>query len=250
MLYEGKIDFSVQGKPYHFSATRNKPILFANIVAEHTSFQRHLSKSQYVRKINVCFDKDWLYQRCRHLNDRESLNRIFCPGNRVILLQDFAAIYRLAIPLLQHDKNADLFKQIQAEQLSLTILCKVMELIDEQEHNLQHCTFGGREIDITEYAINLGMEHQLTLEQVCKKINVSSSTLQRKIKSKFGCTYAAKIKEIKLSHAKSQLEKTQMSIGEIAYEAGYHYAANFITAFRRRFKTTPAELRDSINRYS
>jgi AraC-like DNA-binding protein len=46
-----------------------------------------------------------------------------------------------------------------------------------------------------------------------------------------------------MQHAKTLLESTNKSIGEIAELAGYDTAAGFIHAFRRKFGITPREWR-------
>ncbi len=50
-----------------------------------------------------------------------------------------------------------------------------------------------------------------------------------------------------MEHAKTLLETTQKSIGEIAELAGYDTAAGFIHAFRREFGNTPREWRLQVN---
>lgn len=50
-----------------------------------------------------------------------------------------------------------------------------------------------------------------------------------------------------MEHAKTLLETTQKSIGEIAELAGYDTAAGFIHAFRREFGITPREWRLQVN---
>jgi len=244
ILYQGSIRFKVADKAYQFTAQANEPILFVNIVSHLTNFHRFTTSDQYIRKVNVCFDKDWLYQRCRTDNDIAQLDEIFNTGNRVLELQDTESLFRLAIPLIHYNETVNLFEQIAAEQLALTLLCHVKNMLEEQCKNTNRLAIVLDQQTLMDKVLTLALERDLTLKQIGDQLKISESTLQRKAKQVFGCTLNTQIKKIRLAQAKQQLEKTTLSISEIAYKSGYHHASNFITAYRKMFEVTPAEQRE------
>lgn len=63
----------------------------------------------------------------------------------------------------------------------------------------------------------------------------------------FGMGVFHRLLFLRMEHAKTLLETTNKSIGEIAELAGYDTAAGFIHAFRREFDITPREWRRQLN---
>ncbi|WP_425487890.1 helix-turn-helix transcriptional regulator [Microvirga lupini] len=72
---------------------------------------------------------------------------------------------------------------------------------------------------------------------------MSTSSLQRHFRAAFGMTVFEFIRNEKLNEAWRLLMQEGISVGEAAYRAGYSSAANFTTAFKRRFGVLPKHLR-------
>jgi AraC-like DNA-binding protein len=67
------------------------------------------------------------------------------------------------------------------------------------------------------------------------------STLYRKILSLTGKTSIEFIRSIRLKRAAQLLEKSGMSVAEVAYEVGFNKPSNFAKFFKEEFKVLPSQ---------
>ncbi len=91
--------------------------------------------------------------------------------------------------------------------------------------------------------INKDIAHNWTLEELSQQLNVSISTLQRKLQNE-GSSYREIISTVKFNSAKNKLATTIESIDDIAHSLGYANTSNFYAAFKRRENTSPSKYRE------
>ena len=83
----------------------------------------------------------------------------------------------------------------------------------------------------------------VSLPGLAREVGASVSTLQRLFQSVYGTSVIGYLRERRLLRARFALEIGDASVAQAAAIAGYTSAANFATAFKRRFGKTPSELR-------
>jgi len=71
----------------------------------------------------------------------------------------------------------------------------------------------------------------------------SLSSFQRDFKRAFGMAPGAWLREAKLAKGRDLVERSTLSIAEIAYEIGYADTSHFIKDFQRNFGETPKQMR-------
>jgi AraC-like DNA-binding protein len=91
--------------------------------------------------------------------------------------------------------------------------------------------------------IDQGGADALPLAEIAARACVSVNTLQRHFRAMWGTTVAQYLREGRLSRARLALERDGISVAQAACIAGYGSAANFATAFRRRFGVPPGQVR-------
>lgn len=74
-------------------------------------------------------------------------------------------------------------------------------------------------------------------------LNMSRSTLQKKVKKFFGCTVSELVNLVKLDLAKIFLESTDLPINQIAVTIGFNSAVYFNTVFRKQVGISPRKYR-------
>ena len=74
----------------------------------------------------------------------------------------------------------------------------------------------------------------------------SALMLQRQFRAVFGTTVFDYLRECRLLRARRALEHDGVTVGQAAMVAGYTSAANFATAYRRRFGMPPKLARARI----
>lgn len=89
---------------------------------------------------------------------------------------------------------------------------------------------------------------KITVGMLCSMFGISKTSLQGCFKSMYGMTPANFIRDRRIRYAAKLLVSRQdMSIGEIASEAGYDHASKFAAAFHAVMNEQPSEYRKSRN---
>lgn len=91
--------------------------------------------------------------------------------------------------------------------------------------------------------LDSGQAYDWTLSDIAARACVSVNTLQRHFRAMWGTTVAHYQRDARLDRARVALERDGASVADAAWLAGYGSAANFATAFRRRYGISPGQLR-------
>lgn len=84
-------------------------------------------------------------------------------------------------------------------------------------------------------------ESDFDLELLAADLNMSKSTLYRKIKGMTGLTPLDLVRNVKLKRACTMLEESRLTISEIAYAVGFSNPKYFTKCFKEEFEMTPSE---------
>ena len=93
---------------------------------------------------------------------------------------------------------------------------------------------------------NLASE-SLDMESLASNMNVSVSSLYRKVKSLIGITANDYIRKIKMKKAAEMLTSGNFNISETAWNVGISSLAYFRQCFKDEYGCTPSEYRKNIN---
>lgn len=88
----------------------------------------------------------------------------------------------------------------------------------------------------------------LTIEDIAGKMNIGRSQLGRKIKALTNYAPVEIIRNMRLREAKRLLTTTEKSVGEIAYEVGFHLPAYFSKCYKDAFGESPTDLRNRLSK--
>jgi AraC-like DNA-binding protein len=92
------------------------------------------------------------------------------------------------------------------------------------------------------YLIENNHRYDLTVESVAKHLNMSKSTLTRKLKLE-GSTFKVIMDNLKKQRASHLLLASELSVEAIAFELGYEDNSNFGRSFKRWFNCSPSTYR-------
>lgn len=84
----------------------------------------------------------------------------------------------------------------------------------------------------------------LSVDDICKELNISKVQLYRKTKALLGYNVNDYILSVRLQKSKFLLSNENLSISEIAYKVGFSSQAYFSTVFKSKFSMTPSEFRE------
>lgn len=87
-----------------------------------------------------------------------------------------------------------------------------------------------------------------TVENLAASLHISRVQLYRKVKAIFGINISDYINNLKLDIAKEMLDKSTLTISEIAYKNGFSSPNYFSTVFKNKFGMSPNSYRKSNNK--
>lgn len=92
----------------------------------------------------------------------------------------------------------------------------------------------------------LPLNGPLTMQTIASHAGLSVNTVQRLFRAVHKTTVFDYARDRKLQRARQALEAGGISVAQAAFIAGYASAANFATAFKRRFGMTPKSARSGF----
>lgn len=88
-----------------------------------------------------------------------------------------------------------------------------------------------------------------TIALMCRKTNLSESSLQKLYKAIFDTSCFQDVIAARMIHAKHLLISTGLSINEIAIQSGFNSYAHFFHSFKKLFGLSPANFRHKYDEY-
>jgi len=85
-----------------------------------------------------------------------------------------------------------------------------------------------------------------TTDALASELNVSNSSLYRKLKSLTNLSSAEFVRSIRLKRAAQLLQDKNKTVSEVAYEVGFNDLKNFRQVFQKQFNCSPTEFRKNI----
>lgn len=90
----------------------------------------------------------------------------------------------------------------------------------------------------------------LTLSKLAGEFHFSSTYMSHYIQNHFGRSYLSLVQELKLGEAKRLLAESNLSVEEIAVQAGYHSGDHFTRMFKKNYRITPQAFRRNERKFS
>ena len=131
----------------------------------------------------------------------------------------------------------------QLEYLLIYTLGKISEKEGTKIVFLDSKDFYSEIVDVIIKYLNDNIDRSLTLEQICARVNYSSSFLCRTFKSQTGLTVFQYFNKIKVERAKQLISETNRPILQIALELGFTNTKYFNTLFKKLTGKTPSQYR-------
>ncbi len=126
---------------------------------------------------------------------------------------------------------------------------KVYELIGlyfnrPAEADIEQCPFlddedNVKKIKLAKTIILQRMTEPPTLQQLADEVGLSLKKLKEGFKEIYGDTVFSFLFDYKMDYARKLLEKGQHNVNEVGLSIGYSTASHFISAFKKKFGTTP-----------
>lgn len=215
-------------------------------VPDATQFTRRAHRGKRERKVSISVDADWLEASGLDVAGRNGVLADFTGGHLSITRwKPSAKAIALAEQIHNPPPYALPLKNLYLESRAIELLTEALLAATGQDGPEVLALRPRDELRMRELRAYLDSDAALdmSLEAIAAHMGSNPSTLQRNFRAAYGATIFEYLRDRNLQRARSALEQGGISIAEAAALAGYTSAANFATAYRRRFGITPKQSR-------
>lgn len=225
--------------PEEVAVSMNEPVLF----------RRQARRGSHIRKLVVSLTPDWFDGRGAERGADDSAIRCFMGSHLAPRTwKPSARLLSLADQMLNPPGYDALLEGLYLESRALEITCEALASLGSgasaAQQSLRPQEY--RRLQRLVELLDSGAADDWTLERIAREIGVNATTLQRQFRLFKGTTIFEYQRDRRLHQARTILEREGASVTEAAWRAGYSSAANFATAFKRRFGISPRLLRARV----
>jgi AraC-like DNA-binding protein len=105
-------------------------------------------------------------------------------------------------------------------------------------------TFKSQRIEDTFEYLRQNYAKPISLSDVAKLVHMTEPAFSRFFKQRAGIKFIDSLTDIRLGAASRLLVDTTLSVGEIAYQCGFHNISNFNRIFKKKKNITPKDYRE------
>lgn len=213
-------------------------------LAEPDMYRRQWRAGRRERKISITLKPEWLEQAGFHcLEEHEGLWRFsrehmaeqaWVPSARVL-----AAAEQILEPPALDPALQDLFVQARC----LDIVVEALAAVSGARPAAPAPTRERQVLDRLHELLDSGCADGWSLRRIARHVGSNPTSLQQAFRGRTGMTIFDYQRQRRLQRAHDALSRDLVSVEQAASIAGYGNAANFATAFKRRFGVTPRQVR-------
>ncbi|MBU9545460.1 helix-turn-helix transcriptional regulator [Burkholderia multivorans] len=220
---------------------------------EPDTFRRRLSKGGYARRLSLAMSGEWLGHlqaaSCGALP--KQLDAMLSAHLAIRFWQPTPRATALAEQIVRPPAYQPMLQAIYLESRVLELLAEAFAPLETDAVQTMDAPLGSRDYRrMAELRAFLASDaaQELSIDDIARHAGMSANVMQRQFRAAYGTTVFDFVREHRLQRARLALERDAVSVKQAAALAGYTSAANFATAYKRRFGVTPTLARRSDHR--
>ncbi|MEW5421003.1 helix-turn-helix transcriptional regulator [Amorphus sp. 3PC139-8] len=246
LILEGEVDFQLDGHLFSLTGTGGpRPAPQGQLIfqPEPADFVRRSRRDTHIRKVCVTATVDWLETSDAELS--ALLDRVADTGLAHAIWTPSAHAVALAEQILNPPGLDGFLGRLYLECRATSLLLEALKSLTEAGHETPAALRprDRRRVQSACDYLEAHLSDPISLPALARQVGASVSTLQRLFQSVYGMSVFGYLRERRLLKARFALEIGEANVAQAATLAGYTSPANFATAFKRRFGTTPSEMR-------
>lgn len=241
LLLEGELDVAFGGQALQLRAEAARPAAALVSLSEPDLLERRIRSGSRARKVTLTLAPDWLqasglgaHRGARELASRHLSVRRWQPHSRAAAL---------ASTLVQPGGLDTSLHRLFLESRATELLLEVFSHWGSPPPPPALPARTQRQLARALELLRSAPAQPLTLSQLAREAGTNPTTLQQWFRQAFGTSVFGWLREHRLQLAHEALAHDACSVAEAARLAGYGSAANFATAYRRRFGLAPSAAR-------
>lgn len=249
LLLEGEVDVSYGRQRVALSCGCGGASAALVAVAEPEQLTRRARRGAYSRRVNLNLGLGWLAQAGAAPGALEDFMGRHLAMRRWDLSPRAVAI---AERIVHPPRLEPLLQNIYLESRALELAGEALAGLDRHPGALPSTAAGAlrprehQRLRELHAFLASGRADGLSLDEIARHAGVNANTLQRQFRAVYGTTVFDHLRECRLLRARHALEHDGVTVGQAATVAGYTSAANFATAYRRRFGHPPKLARSRV----
>lgn len=244
IFLQGRADISIADRRLEIGAGGQQAFMLS--YAEPDRFSRRGIRGNRVRKVCINIPPEWVEgEGASDDAETAALYRILRDHARHIVWTPSLRHLQLAEQILMPAPYHPLQHRLHLESAAIEIVADAAGMLSQSAPR----SANSRDIERIEAAcafIEASGEQRPHLEDVARHVGMSVSALQRLFRRVHNASIFHHVRNRQLDRARILLERGEISVIEASDLAGYSSAANFATAFRRRFGFCPSQARTRL----
>ncbi|MCW5708838.1 AraC family transcriptional regulator [Shinella sp.] len=245
---EGSVDLSIGDRRFAFQADRSAVRGVAIMNACPENFERASRGGQHLRHLVVSATPEWLH--------RDALEAVADTTGGARLLRDHLSEHRWTLTPRMMELVRQIFspsplipelRDLYLEGRAVELVAETMAAVLQADRRGAGGTLLSRQDAIclsrARDFIAARATEALSVETIAREAGISASGLQRLFRVAENRSVFDYVRNIRLERAFAALDRENVTVQEASAIAGYTSAANFATAFRRRFGIVPTAVR-------
>lgn len=244
---QGQVETQIGGRSFGFRAAPGRPIQAATLMnARDESFRRHSSSRQRVTHLVINVSPEWLAQHGHDLSgEPSSASRLFGENlteHRWTVPQRLQGLIQGIMAPDDGSPLRRLYAEAQAIQIIAESIAHATTGSSAQESGIRKGRRAAPALQRAKNFIESCSAAEMSVADIARQAAVSVSGLQALFRQHEGCGVFEYVRRVRLDQARDGLIRGELDIEQASRIAGYGHAANFATAFRRRFQISPRDI--------
>ena len=241
---DGNVDLAIGDRRFAFQAQKGVASGVAIMNANPESFQRASHGRQRLRHLVVSATPEWLHldalEEVADTKGGERLMREHLAEHRWTLSPRMSELVRqIFAPLPLLPAMRDLYLESRAVELVAETMAAVLHASRRAPGGVLLTRQDAVCLERAKDYITVHWAAPLNVNMIARAAGVSASGLQRLFRISESQSIFEYVRTLRLERAFAALSRGEVTVQEASAIAGYSTAANFATAFRRQFGTTP-----------
>lgn len=212
---------------------------------EHEPLRSTIAKDQQIRRLSLFPSREELIDYALSFDNHELANTLATVRESQALGQ-----FRLTQGIQQtgrqllHNPYRGAMHALYRETLLCQLKVQLMTLICTHQHaTFQLSEWDKAQIHRARELLLQDLSDPTSIAELSRQVGLNKDKLKKGFKVVFNNTVFKTLTESRMQRAMAHLQSNDMSVAEIAYDAGYEDVSAFIRAFRKYAKTTPRAFR-------
>ena len=250
VLLQGQQHFVMDGAHFRIDAgdeSHHEPVVFMLNVAQACKLRFVNESTTALRKVMISAPLPWIDRLIRSQpTSMPKLRAFFSEHLATFRFTPSRHLAQVAEQILKPPASmAGELLTLHRNSHAFDIMCEACSVLVQEDEAAPHqpTALSRRQSEKVRDYILAHVREELSLDRIARAVGISTSSIQRHFKDRFGITVSDFIRQERLESARAALESEGIPIAQAAYLAGYRNPSSFTTAFKKAYGVSPKHRR-------